>query len=81
MAHPGDPLGAGIVPPRQHFVLQLQVGAGLVQFFGQRPGKAGCGQLHRPAIRQRIQSVGHRLQLPGAPPAHQQADRQPQHKQ
>ena len=69
MADARDPISAGGVPPGDDLVAAAQLFAGLVQFFGQFPGKAGGGQLHGTALGQRVQPVGHSLQVPRAAPA------------
>ena len=50
MADTCDPIGAGGVPPGDDLIAAAQLLAGLVQLFGQLPGKAGGGQLHRAAL-------------------------------
>ena len=50
MADACDPIGAGGVPPGDDLIAAAQLLAGLVQLFGQLPGKAGGGQLHRAAL-------------------------------
>ena len=50
MADTCDPIGAGGVPPGDDLIAAAQLLAGLVQLFGQLPGKAGGGQLHCAAL-------------------------------
>ena len=50
MADTCDPIGAGGVSPGDDLIAAAQLLAGLVQLFGQLPGKAGGGQLHRAAL-------------------------------
>ena len=82
VADPGDPLGAGIVPPGQQFVPRLQLRTGPVQLFGQFPGKALRRQLYGLPLGQRIQPGSHRFQPLGPLPAEQKtADRCQQQQQ
>ena len=50
MADACDPIGASGVSPGDDLIAAAQLLAGLVQLFGQLPGKAGGGQLHRAAL-------------------------------
>ena len=50
MADTCDPIGASGISPGDDLIAAAQLLAGLVQLFGQFPGKAGGGQLHRAAL-------------------------------
>ena len=70
----GDPVGAGGVPPGDQLALALQPAAGLVEPAGQLGGHALFRQADRFALGQLFHTLGHRFQLPAAPPAQPQAE-------